>query len=116
MTMTNEQVINRLKQLIASHDCEAVYIDDNDVKALELAIRSLEHDTDIYEQGYVQGWKERFGEPKNLITLDDLRLMKTEECAGHTIEYAMGWKACIDWIKNGGDTQYFDKEAEHDPD
>ena len=32
-----------------------------------------------------------------------LRLMKTEECAGHTIDYAMGWKACVEWIKNGGD-------------
>ena len=32
-----------------------------------------------------------------------LRLMKTEECAGHSIEYAMGWKACIEWIRNGGD-------------
>lgn len=35
----------------------------------------------------------------------ELRLMKTEECAGHTIEYAMGWKACIEWIKNGGDKE-----------
>ena len=42
----------------------------------------------------------------------DLRLMKTEECAGHSIEYAMGWKACIEWLKQGGDTQYFDKENE----
>lgn len=25
-----------------------------------------------------------------------------EECAGHTIDYAMGWKACIEWIKKGG--------------
>lgn len=40
----------------------------------------------------------------------DLRLMKVEECAGHTIDYAMGWKACIEWLKQGGDTQYFDKE------
>ena len=28
-----------------------------------------------------------------------LRLMKVEECAWHTIEYAKGWKACIDWLK-----------------
>lgn len=40
----------------------------------------------------------------------DLRLMKVEECAGHTLDYAMGWKACIEWLKQGGDTQYFDKE------
>jgi hypothetical protein len=25
--------------------------------------------------------------------------MRTEECAGHTIEYALGWKACIEWMK-----------------
>ena len=31
-----------------------------------------------------------------------LRLMTVEECAGHTIDYAMGWKACIEWIKKGG--------------
>lgn len=30
---------------------------------------------------------------------DALRLMKVEECEGHTIDYAMGWKACVDWIK-----------------
>ena len=36
----------------------------------------------------------------NLISRKQLRLMKTEECAGHTIEYAMGWKACIEWIKS----------------
>lgn len=33
------------------------------------------------------------------IDADALRLMKVEECAGHTIEYAAGWKACVDWIK-----------------
>lgn len=34
------------------------------------------------------------------IEKDKLRLMKTEECAGHTIEYAMGWKACVEWVKS----------------
>ena len=34
------------------------------------------------------------------IDADALRLMKVEECAGHSIEYAMGWKACIEWIKD----------------
>ena len=33
-----------------------------------------------------------------LIDADALRLMKVEECAGHSIEYAMGWKACIDYV------------------
>lgn len=35
-----------------------------------------------------------------MIDTDALRLMKVEECAGHPIEYAMGWKACIEWIKD----------------
>ena len=38
------------------------------------------------------------------------RLMKCEECAGHTIDYAMGWKACIDWLKSGGDTKWYSHE------
>lgn len=33
-----------------------------------------------------------------LIDADALRLMKVEECAGHSIEYAMGWKACLEYI------------------
>ena len=37
------------------------------------------------------------------VDISKLRLMTVEECAGHTIDYAMGWKACIEWIKNGGD-------------
>lgn len=36
---------------------------------------------------------------EDAVSRSNLRLMKTEECAGHTIEYAMGWKACIEWIK-----------------
>lgn len=39
-----------------------------------------------------------------------LRKMTVEECAGHTIEYAMGWKACIDWIRKGGDKLYLHAE------
>ena len=35
----------------------------------------------------------------DLIDKCNLRLMRTEECAGHTIEYALGWKACIEWMK-----------------
>ena len=46
----------------------------------------------------------RFGEDgddgmSDLIDRCNLRLMRTEECAGHTIEYALGWKACIEWMK-----------------
>lgn len=33
-----------------------------------------------------------------MIDADALRLMKVEECEGHSIEYAMGWKACIEYI------------------
>ena len=46
---------------------------------------------------------------KNVLALIDnaptveLRLMTVEEGAGHTIEYAMGWKACIEWLKQGAD-------------
>ena len=35
----------------------------------------------------------------DLIDRKILRLMKVEECAGHSIDYAKGWKTCIDWIK-----------------
>lgn len=34
-----------------------------------------------------------------LIDADALRYMTVAECSGHSIEYAMGWKACVDWIK-----------------
>lgn len=36
------------------------------------------------------------------VSISKLRLMTVEECAGHTIDYAMGWKACVEWIKKGG--------------
>lgn len=36
------------------------------------------------------------------VDISKLRLMTVEECAGHTLDYAMGWKACIEWIKKGG--------------
>lgn len=39
----------------------------------------------------------------------ELRLMTVEEGAGHTIEYAMGWKACIEWLKQGADMRGEDK-------
>ncbi|MBR3279909.1 MAG: hypothetical protein IKG01_13565 [Lachnospiraceae bacterium] len=35
------------------------------------------------------------------VDISKLRLMTVEECAGHTIDYAMGWRACIEWIKRG---------------
>lgn len=39
-----------------------------------------------------------------------LRKMKVEECEGHSLDYAMGWKACIEWLESGGDNQYFEDE------
>ena len=54
----------------------------------------------IWEQGYECGKNER---PQGeYVDISKLRLMTVEECAGHTIDYAMGWKACIEWIKKGG--------------
>ena len=34
------------------------------------------------------------------IDADALRLMKVAECAGHTIEFAAGWEACVEYCKN----------------
>ena len=39
------------------------------------------------------------------VDISKLRLMTVEECEGHTIDYAMGWKACIEWIKRGCDKE-----------
>ena len=38
------------------------------------------------------------------IDANALRLMKVAECAGHTIEYALGWKACVEYCKNDAPT------------
>lgn len=47
--------------------------------------------------------KARYERPQDeSVDISKLRLMTVEECAGHTIDYAMGWKACIEWIKKGG--------------
>jgi len=57
-----------------------------------------------YNEGYVCGNKEA-GKARpqgEYVDISKLRLMTVEECAGHTIDYAMGWKACIEWIKKGG--------------
>lgn len=53
-----------------------------------------------YKAGLAQGKQDRTkGE---YVDISKLRLMTVEECAGHTIDYAMGWKACVEWIKKGG--------------
>ena len=58
---------------------------------------------DGYVVGFEAGQKER---PKgDYVDISKLRLMTVEECAGHTIDYAMGWKACIEWIKRGCDKE-----------
>ena len=60
------------------------------------------YDGDI--SNFAQAFNQAF---KALDLIDGLRLMKVEECAGHSIVYAMGWKACIEWLKNGGDSHCF---------
>ena len=50
---------------------------------------------------------EYFYDRINSMSYIEPRLMKCEECAGHSIEYAMGWRACIKWLESGGDNQYF---------
>ena len=57
-----------------------------------------------YNEGYMCGNKEaEKARPQGeYADISKLRLMTVEECAGHTIDYAMGWKACIEWIKKGG--------------
>lgn len=56
-----------------------------------------------YNEGYMCGNKEaEKARPQGeYVDISKLRLMTVEECAGHTIDYAMGWKACIEWIKKG---------------
>ncbi len=39
-----------------------------------------------------------------LIDANALKLMKVAECAGHTIEYAAGWKRCVEYCKNDAPT------------
>lgn len=39
-----------------------------------------------------------------LIDANALKLMKVVECAGHTIEYAAGWKRCVEYCKNDAPT------------
>lgn len=48
---------------------------------------------------------------REFYPVDELRLMKVGEGAGHSIEYALGWKACVDWIKSGGDSKYYYEEV-----
>lgn len=77
--MTNKECIEALKQLLLNGSDERL---KTDYKAIEQAIEALS-------------------------LIDGLRLMKVEECAGHSIEYAMGWRACVKWLEAGGDKQYF---------
>lgn len=53
-----------------------------------------------YNEGYMCGNKEaeKARSQDERVDISKLRLMKVEECAGHTIDYAMGWKACIESI------------------
>jgi hypothetical protein len=60
---------------------------------------------EMYNKGYMQGYERGKAEARpqgEYVDISKLRLMTVEECAGHTIDYAMGWKACVEWIKKGG--------------
>lgn len=58
--MDNKEAINYL-----SKEGKSVFQHDTDMlQAIDMAINSLEEDIDAYEQGYTDGWKERFGEPE----------------------------------------------------
>lgn len=63
-------------------------------------------DEKAYSDGYTQGacdCEHAHERPQGkYVDISKLRLMTVEECAGHTIDYALGWKACIEWIKKGG--------------
>lgn len=51
----------------------------------------------------IEAYKER---PQGeFVDISKLRLMTLEECASHTANFAMGWKACIEWIKRGCDKE-----------
>ena len=60
----------------------------------------------LHETGWIiRHDKEMTERPQGeYVDISKLRLMTVEECAGHTIDYAMGWKACVEWIKKGGAT------------
>lgn len=60
---------------------------------------TVENTINVYPSGNVIVQERSQGE---YVNISKLRLMTVEECAGHTIDYAMGWKACIEWIKKGG--------------
>ena len=63
--------------------------------------KPYEEPRDNFDLGYVKGLEDARPQGE-YVDISKLRLMTVEECAGHTIDYAMGWKACIEWIKKGG--------------
>ena len=54
-----------------------------------------------FKDGVEQGIRLSYRPQGEYVDISKLRLMTVEECAGHTVGYAMGWKACIEWIKKG---------------
>lgn len=66
-----------------------IFCENADEKAIADMKEELQKVMDLRPQG-------------EYVPISKLRLMTVEECAGHTIDYAMGWKACIEWIKKGG--------------
>ena len=86
--------------------CDTVFFDeDSKCKALELIDNAPTiEQRDNFDLGYIQGLEDGKKERTQgeYVDISKLRLMTVEECAGHTIDYAIGWKACIEWIKKGG--------------
>jgi hypothetical protein len=49
------------------------------------------------------------------IDADALKLMNVTECDGHTIDFARGWKSCIEYCKNDAPTiEVVTKERFHE--
>lgn len=90
---------------------DGAFFDDEDDYKKSLRIIDNAPTVDIkdelagaYNEGYMCGSREaEKARPQGeYVDISKLRLMTVEECAGYTIDYAMGWKACIEWIKKGG--------------
>lgn len=76
----------------------------NDIDDLTRTERLIDNAPTVYPICEDKACKYRANErPQgDCVDISKLRLMTVEECSGHTIEYAMGWKACIEWIMKGG--------------
>ena len=96
--MTNDEAIKYLIVPTAtSTEPSAEYLKQKE--AYDLAIKALNTQESLEKKIEFLMNERPQGE---CVDINKLRLMTVEECAGHTIDYAMGWKACVEWIKKGG--------------